>query len=745
MTARKFTPTFKRGPSSVSGEINPASPPELGEEIEAQGWKKYLPGVMIVAIVGMIGLMIFTGVRQFSPVMLMMPMMFIMMGVSMMSNMGSQSKSAPELNADRKVFLRYLTDLRPRVAKSADQQVSYWAYHAPNPDDLVGLVGGTRQWSRQPKHDLFCAARIGTGTVPADDKILQPTSLTTDGANAPVDSLVGPSAAPQPYLEPVAHMWLIKFIRAHGLIQDCPKAVNLKSHATVSLGGDPSRATGLLRAMVCHLTAFHSPDDLQIRVLTDNPEDPDWSWIKWLPHTHHPTLQGPSGPRRLIFPNDDRHITDLAARSPHAAGTTPAGPYHLILNLTGQTTYPREGRAGVTYITLGQTRANYQIRVDANGEVYNREPNAGGSSATRRWQLVGTADELPASDATVFARRLAGWTTQVNQIVGPTRTVTRSDTRWHTMLGADTIEEISPDRWITPIPDSHHDRLRFPVGHSQKTGEVCYLDIKEGADGGNGPHGMLIGTTGSGKSEFLKTMLLSAIATHSPAQLNLLLADFKGGTAFQGMEHEPHTTAVITNLETESDLVERMEDVVYGEVERRERILAETAEALRQAVPDVKTYERLRESGVDLAPMPALFIVLDEFAEMLKIHPEFNNLFQTVVAKGRGLRIHLLLATQALENVNLQKIEPNLTYRIAMRTASTHESKRVIDTPEAAYISNNEPGVGYIRFNLSEDPVKFAGARTDLPYEATDHPRADNSAPRGPAAPRAHPVVAFRG
>ncbi|QFS94580.1 ESX-1 secretion system protein EccCa1 (plasmid) [Mycobacterium sp. THAF192] len=739
MTARKFTPTYKAGPEAVAGEVEIQTPPELGEEIEAKGWRKWLPAILIVTIVVLFGIMIVSGVRQFNPMFMMMPAMMIIMGIGFLTQTGSQSKSPAELDAERKTYTRYLTNLRPRVAKSAKQQVSYWAYHAPHPQDLSGLVGGTRQWSRQPSHDLFGAARIGIGSVPAADKLLQTGSLDSAASS----TLVGPQAAPQPYLEPVSHMWLIKFIRAHGLIHDCPKVVALKTHGTVSIGGDPTQAANLLRAMVCHLALFHAPDDLQIRVLTDNPSDPDWAWLKWLPHTHHPTLDGPSGRRRLIFPNDDAHIADLAARGPHAGTSAASGPYHLILNLTGETTYPREGRAGVTYITLGQTRASYLLRADADGQVHHRAPQA----TPRRWELLGTADTLPAADAARIARRLAAWSTTSAEVVGPVRTPTRSDTRWHTLVGVSAIEDVVPHRWHEPIPDGSQDRLRFPFGHKVKTGEVCYVDIKEGAEGGHGPHGMLIGTTGSGKSEFLKTMLLSAVATHSPAQLNLLLCDFKGGTTFQGMEHLPHTTAIITNLAGADELVLRMEDVLRGEIIRREELLADAATRLRQAVPDVKTYEKYREMGAPLEPLPALFIVLDEFAEMLKKHPEFNDLFQSIVAVGRGLRIHLLLATQSLENVNLQKIEPNLAYRIALRTASPHESKQVIDTPEAAYINNNEAGVGYIRYNKSEDPVKFLAARTDLPYEEPTHRPSAAQPKRGPAAPTtaAQGIVAFRG
>lgn len=744
MTARKFTPRYPAGPASVANELELPSPPELGEEIEQKGYQKYLPVVMIGAIVLLIGIMVYSGVRQFNPMFMMMPAFFIIMGIGYMTNMGSQGKTAAELDADRKQFLRYLTDLRERVARSATQQIHYWGWHAPHPDDLSGLVGGTRQWSRQSGNDLFGAARVGKGTVPADDKLLQRASLDSVPV-APQGSssaLVGPQAAPQPYLEPVTHMWLVKFIRTHGLIHDCPKVVNLRTHPTVSIGGDPDRAAGLLRAMICHLALFHAPDDVRIRVLTDNPSDPAWSWVKWLPNVHHPTADGPFGRQRLIFPNDDAHIADLTSRSPHAAAAAPpAGPYHFIVNLTGQTTYPRDGKAGVTHITLGQTRAAYQMRANADGTVEHREPQ--GQASARKWELIGDADYLTAGNAALIARRLAGWTTSLDQVATPERPKAKADTSWLSMVGARSVEELTPDRW-QPIPDSSPDRLRLPFGHFKKTGEVAYLDIKEGSDMGNGPHGMLIGTTGSGKSEFLKTLLLSAVATHHPSQLNLLLADFKGGTTYQGMEALPHTTAVITNFEEDASMLERFDDVFLGEIVRRERAVNAAHELSGESVPDVRAYERLREAGFPLDPMPALFVVVDEFAMLMQAHPEFGDTFNKLCTVGRGLRIHFLFATQSLANVNVTKIEPNCAYRIALRTESPSDSKLVIGTPEAMYINNKDPGTGYIRFSQGEDPLEFRTVRTDLPYQAaaTTTETAD-AAPSAPISARAVEAVRF--
>ena len=138
------------------------------------------------------------------------------------------------------------------------------------------------------------------------------------------------------------------------------------------------------------------------------------------------------------------------------------------------------------------------------------------------------------------------------------------------------------------------------------------LDIKESAQQGMGPHGLLIGATGSGKSEVLRTLVLALALTHSPEQLNLVLVDFKGGATFAGMSDLPHVSAMISNLESELSLVDRMQDALQGEMVRRQ-------EVLRQAgnYANVSDYEADRLAGKhDFPPLPALFIVLDEFTEM---------------------------------------------------------------------------------------------------------------------------------
>lgn len=726
MTTRKFTPAVTRGPRLTPGEISLTPPEDLGVDIPPSGVQKALPYVMGVCMLGMIAIMVVTGTRQLSPYMLMMPLMMIMMSMGMMAGHGGGGKKVPEINADRKEYLRYLAGLRPRVTSSASAQVAFFGYHAPHPDDLGSLIGTPRQWSRPANADFYAATRIGIGDQPAVDRLMKPSAG---------GELAGPTAAPQPYLEPVANMWVVKFLRTHGLIHDCPKLVQLRTFPTIAVGGDAAGAAGLLTAMVCHLAVFHPPDLLQIRVLTDDPDDPDWSWLKWLPHVQHPTETDAAGPVRMIYTRPD-NLADLAARGPHTPDSLPGGPYVVVVDLTGgRAGFPPDGRAGVTVITLGNHRgSNYRIRVGDDGTADDRLPGQ------QFRQVTSVADRMSAQQATRIARKLAGWsiTGTVLDKKG-TGIQKKAATEWHQLVGAHSVEEVTPSRWRM-FTDTDRDRLKIPFGHELKTGNVMYLDIKEGAEFGAGPHGMLIGTTGSGKSEFLRTLILSLVALHHPDQVNLLLTDFKGGSTFLGMEKLPHTAAVVTNMAEEAELVSRMGEVLTGELDRRQGILRQAGMKVGAAgaLSGVAEYEKYRERGADLPPLPTLFVVVDEFAELLQSHPDFIGLFDRICRVGRSLRVHLLLATQSLQTggVRIDKLEPNLTYRIALRTTSSHESKAVIGTPEAQYITNKESGVGFLRVGM-EDPVKFSTLYTGNTYVPAT--RAETNGEGNGAAPQTGP------
>ena len=230
---------------------------------------------------------------------------------------------------------------------------------------------------------------------------------------------------------------------------------------------------------------------------------------------------------------------------------------------------------------------------------------------------------------------------------------------------------------------------------STREGQPVELDIKESAQGGMGPHGLCIGATGSGKSELLRTLVLGLALAQSSEVLNFVLVDFKGGATFLGLDSLNHVSAVITNLEDELPLVDRMYDALHGEMVRRQELLRAAGN-----YASLRDYERDRERGVKLTPLPTLFVVLDEFSELLSAKPDFIDLFVMIGRLGRSLGVHLLLASQRLEEGKLRGLDTHLSYRVGLRTFSAMESRVVLGVPDA-YELPSQPGNGYLKFDTT--------------------------------------------
>ena len=226
-----------------------------------------------------------------------------------------------------------------------------------------------------------------------------------------------------------------------------------------------------------------------------------------------------------------------------------------------------------------------------------------------------------------------------------------------------------------------------------ESGHPLRLDLRESAMGGMGPHGVLIGATGSGKSELLRTLVLGLAMDHSPAQLSLLLVDFKGGAAFAGLAGLPHVCGFITNLANEPGAVERVQAALEGEVTRRQRLLAEAGFSSVHAWAESQAAQ---PQAAGQASPPSLVIVIDEFAELLAERPEFLQTLITIGRLGRSLGLHLVLGSQRLDEGRLRGLEAHLAFRIALRTFSEAESHQVLGCPDAALLPRT-PGVGILR------------------------------------------------
>lgn len=201
----------------------------------------------------------------------------------------------------------------------------------------------------------------------------------------------------------------------------------------------------------------------------------------------------------------------------------------------------------------------------------------------------------------------------------------------------------------------------------------------------------------------MRTLVLGAIAAHSPEVLNLVLVDFKGGATFLGLERARHVAAIITNLADEAHLVTRMSDALAGEMHRRQELMRAAG-----GFANITDYERARTQGAAHPPLPALFIVVDEFSELLSQHPDFAELFVAIGRLGRSLGMHLLLASQRLDEGRLRGLETHLSYRICLKTFSASESRAVLGVPDAYHLPGS-PGAAYLK-TASGDLTRFQTA-----------------------------------
>jgi S-DNA-T family DNA segregation ATPase FtsK/SpoIIIE len=682
-----------------SGRVELAEPPVMNEA--NSGDMSSMMGFMPMGLGAAFMVLLFSTAKGSTETYLISGMMgtsMITMGATQLTRAGGNRNR--RTRAERRDYLRYLAQLRKQAVEAGDQQRTAMLWDNPDPRELWPVVGGPRLWERRAGHEDFGRVRIGLGSRRAALEFIPP-------ATKPVEDL-----------EPLSAVSLRRFIRAYQNVSDLPVTLATRNFTSIELAGEAGPALGLVRAMIAQLVTFHSPDELRIAVLAGEAQWPEWEWVKWLPHNAHPREEDEAGPLRLIACNYDDLLTLLGPtfdeRPDHEAAAVPGVTEPLVVIVAHAVAIPTGSRlAGVGMRNV--------VLLDVTGAMT-------GGPKVLRLTTTGSKVEYPVGDgtasATIDVLSVAGATNLARQIA-PMRTggtLDLSDKPLETDFELTALLGIRNPRgfdvgakWRPRAVQSA--RLQVPIGVTED-GEVVELDLKESAQGGMGPHGLLIGATGSGKSELLRTLIIGLAATHSSEVLNFVLTDFKGGATFLNMDRLPHTSAVITNLAGELELVDRMQDALNGEVIRRQELLRESGYA------SLFDYEKARAGGANLTPLPVLLVVVDEFSELLASKPEFIELFVTIGRVGRSLGMHLLLASQRLDEGRIHRVEGHLSYRIALRTFSSMESRSVIGSA-AAYELPAKPGNGYLKMD-TVNLVRFKAAFVSGPCPET--PVGDGSA-----------------
>ncbi|HEY4022890.1 MAG TPA: type VII secretion protein EccCa, partial [Pseudonocardiaceae bacterium] len=639
------------------------------------------------------------------------PTRYLMMGVMGLSALGmlgmgfSGGGGRKEMGFARRDYLRQLAQHRVRVNRVAQQQRETLWYLHPDPDELWSIAASYRLWERRPDDADFCVARIGLG----------PQALAT--------TIVPPATKSLEALEPLSALALRRFIIAYTALSDMPAAMAVNGFSRVYVRGDEESVAGLVRAMLTQLVTFHAPNDLLVAACVDPDRMGHWDWLKWLPHALHPDETDALGGIRLVAATvprleamlqeliSDRPRFDPAGQSSFAGpqlvvildGGDPAGSDHL---LTGT------GLEGVTIIDLTGTPPRALDRATVVIDVADRLTSTTTSGATQ----LGRPDFMALVEAEMLARQLTPL--RLSGDAGPGAPLTAT-------LGIADLLDLGDPYLFEPertwVVRPNRERLRVRFGRTPDSSPV-ELDLKESAQDGMGPHGLLIGATGAGKSELLRTLVLGMAIQHSPSSLNFVLVDFKGGATFTRLDRLPHTSAVITNLADELPLVDRMTDALEGELQRRQELLRTAGN-----YASLRDYERARVTGAPLAELPTLLVICDEFSELLSQKPDFIEMFVKIGRVGRSLGVHLLLASQRLEEGRLRGLDTYLSYRIGLRTFSAVESRVVLGVGDA-YELPREPGHGFLKSG-TEEMTRFRAA-----YVSGVHRRPELAAVGGPDA-----------
>ncbi|GAB3158665.1 type VII secretion protein EccC [Micromonospora sonneratiae] len=608
-------------------------------------------------------------------------------------SMSGGGQTRQQMVTARRQFIRHLAQRRRTVRQTVIRQRAAQLHHHPDPDSLWSVAASPRLWERRSGEPDFATVRIGLG----------PAELATP--------LVPPETRSVEDLDPICAAGLRRFLHTYAIVPELPIVMALDGFSRVHLRGPAELTRALTRALIAQSATFHAPDDLLVAVCTADEHRSQWSWTKWLPHALHPRRSDALGALRLssaTIPGLEAMLDDVVTGRTRfdSRSSDPRGPAgtvgpHILVVLDGGSTNGSDhlltegGLAGVTVLDLDTApprivdRHTLVLDIDDQGKL--RTTTFEGEAE------AGQADAMRPAVALALALQLS-----------PVRLPSgaRSERRMSSDVGLADLLDLGDPREFDPdttwLARSQRERLRVPIGVGPD-GNRVELDLKESAQDGMGPHGLLIGATGSGKSELLRTLVLALAASHDPELLNFVLIDFKGGATFTRLEALPHTSAVITNLADELPLVDRMAEAINGELTRRQELLRAAGNFVSQ-----RDYERARASGAALAPLPSLLIICDEFSELLSAKPDFVDMFVQIGRVGRSLGIHLLLASQRLEEGRLRGLDTHLSYRIGLRTFSAAES-RIVLGDVAAYELPRSPGHGFLRF-ATEPLARFRAA-----------------------------------
>lgn len=595
--------------------------------------------------------------------------------LGVVTSLEQKHRRRKEVAAETTRFDEALDRFRDDLARAAIGERARMREDLPDPALTIrrAQLPSTQLWERRSGTDGFLALHAGVGDIAWKPEV------DSQGVGRLDDD--------------------VREVLEASRIPCAPVAVDLSDAGVVGIVGDRESALAVARSLVVQAAVHCGPADLTIVMCCDPGREQGWSWTGWLPHV-----------RRVGDGSGDRWVS---AERPRSEGLLrqlrdgleghPTPAVLLVLDSDVLT----EGREspGRTLLGTGRTVATGLERVKgtqvsgivlaASQEqlpaactvIINADSDAAGQ--VRRPTERSAVDDVVLAGVDIEAAREAAMALAKfddPELVVPGAALP-SLVRLPPLLG---IDEITADA-IRELWTSARG-LAAPVGIGEKG--PFSLDLVK-----DGPHGLVGGTTGSGKSEFLRSLVAGLAARNDPTRLTFILVDFKGGAAFKTCERLPHTIGTLSNLDPQ--LANRAIRALEAEMEYRQRVFAEAGEA----IDNLDAYLATNPSE----PMPRLLLVIDEFAMLAKDYPDVLSSLVSVGAVGRTLGVHMILATQRPAGVVNDDILANTNLRVALRVQSRDDSTNVIGVPTASAIGRNQQGRAFVKLGQDDiTPVQTA-------------------------------------
>lgn len=648
------------------------APPAYPDPSEQNLWLTILPSVAIGSIV-LLGVVVGGGTA--SIFVLITPIMLgVLAGVTVYAQRLRRRSLEERKETIRIGYLRSLNYKRARLQAAHDAYRALLDISYP-PSDAVLMMINQRTRTLQKRHPSdhdFASVRIGLATLPS------PVRITV----------------PDPDRDHPLLGYALSLAEDYRTLKNAPCAIKL-TEGVMGLAGARPAVLDLMRAILIPLALQHTPADLRIHVVAPAERTDDWRWVEWLPHASTVQRGGAADLVALGVDNVRSLSSTLGQSLNERRESATRLPFLLLIvdsqglpHLEALRTILSDGTAlGASAIVLAPSADGLPgdcVSVITLGP----EQRMRCALLAAGTELTGTADAISAADAERGARSLAASMTDMPDAGRLPRTV-----EFFSLYGADSAGDLVGQiafRWRGLIRGGQLPRP-VPIGMEGASSPV-ELALAEGQ---HGPHGMVAGTTGSGKSELLQSLICALAIEHDPRLVNFLLIDFKGGSTFGQFSRLPHTVGLVTNLD--GALIERVLAALKGEMTARQAALR--ALDLR----DITQYHRQYTSSPaqmvspSYRPLAHLFVIVDEFAQLARDFPDFLAELVRVAQLGRSLGLHLILGTQSPMEVVTEEMAANLQFRICLRVQSIEASRAVLRRPDAAYLPADWPGRAYLQ------------------------------------------------